>query len=124
MRIVDKINKCGITKAYEDIPSELLAFTPGCQVQPAPYIDSAGYKFFFFKKFSQGEDIDFPNGGFILRGYNGVKYAFDLDQVILYREKKIILSYEDKVVNTCGFVKRDGTKCLMKSKVGFCRFHR
>ena len=124
MYVVDKINECGLTKAYTDVPDELLLFTPGCQVQPAPYIDKPWFKFYFYRMIKPGEDKDDPQGGFILRGANGVKYGFDLDQVILYVDKKTIKSYEPKQENTCGFVKKDGTKCLIKSKSGRCRFHR
>lgn len=115
MKIVDKINECGQTKAYAHVPDELLAFTPGCQVQPAPYVDKPWFKFYFYR-----EDKD----GYILRGANGVKYGFDFDQVIIYIDKKTIVSYDSKQENICGYIKKDGTKCLIKSKAGFCRFHK
>lgn len=124
MKVVDKINSCGPTKAYEDVPEELLEFTPGCRVQPAPFLDQPQYKFFFMKRIPAGEDITCINGGFVIRGENRVKYAFDLDEVIVYCDKKTIKSYEPKDAQTCGFIKKDGSRCLIKSKTGFCRFHK
>jgi hypothetical protein len=114
MKVIDKLTSTGPGKAYQDIPSDLLEFTAGCRVQPAPFI-GLPLKFYFMKKYDDG---------IVARGENGIKYGFDLDQVIVWIDKREIKSLEPKVENTCGFLKKDGTKCLIKTKGERCRFHK
>lgn len=124
MKVIEKLTSTGLSKAYQDIPEELQHFTPGCQVQPAPFISNPSLKFFFYRKFEPGEDKHSPQGTIVARGENGVKYGFDLDQVIIWMPKKEIISYEPIVEEKCNYIKKNGTRCQMKTKEKYCRFHK
>ena len=84
MKVIEKLTTTGLEQAYSDIPEELQLFTPGCQVQPAPFISMPSLKFFFYRRYEPGEDKHSPQGTIVARGENGVKYGFDLDQVIIH----------------------------------------
>jgi hypothetical protein len=124
MKVIEKMTSCGPSKAYEDIPEELQRFTPGCLVQPAPFISQPSLKFYFYRKFEPGEDKHSPQGTIVARGSNGVKYGFDLDQVIVWIPKKEIVSLEPIIEETCNYIKKNGTRCQIKTKEKYCRFHK
>lgn len=151
MKIIDRQWKYGTVKAYADVPAEMLQFTPGCRVQPAPYAGKP-QSFYLLKRYEPGENKFFPEGGFELRGENSARYSFELDQVVLYQDKKVKVSTKpaakkaakkvevkepkaavpkkaassapktDKKV--CGAPKKDGTPCQMKTDGGLCRHHK
>jgi hypothetical protein len=140
MQIVDKKWKDGTYKVFVDVPDELLNFTPNCRVQPAPFFGKRQYKFYLIAKYEPGENKNFPNGGFELRGENSVRYSFEIDQVIVYQDEKA--RFSKSYINTinseykldapidigkkvCGFVKNDGKECQIKTYGrGYCRFHK
>ncbi len=135
MTIIDKKWNYGTYKAYADVPQELLDFTPGCRVQPAPFAGKP-ISFYLINRYEPGENRFFPNGGFDLRGENSVRYAFDLDQVVLFEDKKVKVKSSKPVAkkavrtkevskkSVCGQIKKDGKPCQMKTDGTACRFHK
>lgn len=79
---------------YDEVEPELLEFTEGIRVLPAPYYFDKKVMFTLKKIYQPGEHKWFPKGGFELRGPANEFRAFDLDQVIVHPEiferKKLI----------------------------------
>lgn len=149
MKIIEKKWQYGTLKAFADVPSEMLTFTPGCRVQPAPYVGKP-QAFYLVNRYEPGENKFFPNGGFDVRGDNSARYSFDLDQVVLYQDKRVKVTTKPakkyvtkteltakKVVSkkaaapvaksekkVCGAEKKDGSPCQMKTDGGLCRHHK
>lgn len=132
MQVIDKNWKYGTYKAFADVTADLLDFTPGCRVQPAPFVGKA-QSFYLIKRYEPGENKFFPNGGFECRGENSGRYSFELDQVIVFQNtatkskgkavaKKAVAPKAEKKV--CGATKKDGTPCQMKTDGGLCRHHK
>lgn len=144
MTIIDKNWNYGTFKAYANVPAELLQFEKGCRVQPAPFVGKP-QPFYLVNRYEPGENKFFPNGGFEVRGDNSVCYSFDLDQVVLYQDKKVKVSAPKSTTKApkksepvakkaeslpkaekkvCGAAKKDGSPCQMKTDGGLCRHHK
>jgi hypothetical protein len=130
MQVIDKKWQYGTYKAFANVSEDLLDFTPGCRVQPAPYVGKS-QAFYLINRYEPGENKFFPKGGFEVRGEMSGRYSFELDQVIVYKDgavkakatpKKAAAAPKEKKV--CGAPKKDGTPCQMKTDGGLCRHHK
>lgn len=86
MKIVDKKWAYGTYKAFEDVPTERLDFTPGCRVQPAPFYGRPD-AFYLVARYEPGEHKSFPKGGFEVCSEGSMRHSFDLDQVVVWADE-------------------------------------
>jgi hypothetical protein len=85
MNIIEKKWTYGTYKAYENVPADLLKFTPGCRVVPAPYAED-DEKFYLVAQYQPGENKYFPEGGYEVRGEGSMRHSFEIDQVIVWTD--------------------------------------
>ena len=69
---------------FTDIEPELLNFTKGCRVLPAPFYEEPQLVFELIQRYEPGENKYFPNGGFEIYGPGHERRSFDLDQVVVH----------------------------------------
>ena len=101
MKVIEKQWKYGTYLAYEDVEPELLEFTKGARVLPAPFFYEKRIYFEFVARYEPGEKATFPNGGYEVRNANLGIHSYELDQVVLHphviKHKKIIERTQKKV---------------------------
>lgn len=158
MKVVDRKWTFGTYKAFEGTTPDMLAFEPGCRVQPAPFLGRPD-KFYLIARYEPGQSAFFPKGGFEVRGEGSARHSFELDQVVVWSDKttkkavarpkpaekkartrvkvtkvaapapeaKKLAPAAKKAGTTgkvCGFLKKDGKPCQMRTDGSRCRHHR
>jgi hypothetical protein len=84
MIVVKNKNRYNVEVAsYEDIEADLLNFSPGVRVLPAPFYNEPSINFILKRRHEPGEP-GFPDGGFSVYGPSGEVRAFDINQVIVH----------------------------------------
>ena len=85
MKIVEKRWEYGTYIAFDEVPAELLKFTPGCRVVPAPYAGKPD-AFYLVARYEPGENRYFPKGGFEVVTDGSMRRSFELDQVVVWTD--------------------------------------